>query len=226
MTPSHTIELKDIFSLYGESGLVTRSYLRIKLKICPLVLLVSLFPKEGKIIELGCGSGLFANILAIGSNKRQIVGADMDENKIALAERTKDPLASIEYTAGKIVTMDYPTGEVFSLIDVLYLIPYDAQEVILRKCADALAPKGMLVIKEMDTRPRWKYIWNYCQETLAVKIIGFTLGERFYFRSRENFENLLKGLGFSVNTVRLDKGYWYPHIAYVCTRDCIAKSSG
>ena len=219
MTSDPTIDPKDIFSVYGESGLVTKSYLRIKLKICPLVRLESLFPKEGKIIDLGCGSGLFANILGMGSYKRRIVGADMDENKIALAERTKGHLASIEYTVGNIVTMDYPRADAFSLIDVLYLIPYDAQEVILRKCANALPPKGMLIIKEMDTRPRWKYIWNYCQETLAVKIIGFTLGERFYFRSRENFENLLGGLGFMVNTVRLDRGYWYPHIAYVCTRD-------
>jgi len=32
----------------------------------------------------------------------------------------------------------------------------------------------------MDTRPRWKYAWNMIQETLAVKVIGFTLGSRFF----------------------------------------------
>ena len=218
MTPPHTIDTKDIISLYSGSGLITKLYLRIKLKICPLVRLESFFPKEGKIIDLGCGNGLFPNILGIGSFPRRIVGMDMDETKITVAERTKGRLANIEYSVGNIVTMDYPTGDVFSLIDVLYLIPYEAQEAILKKCAEALSPEGTLIIKEMDTRPRWKYIWNYCQETLAVKIIGFTLGERFYFRSSNNFENLLINLGFRVNTVRLDRGYWYPHIAYICTR--------
>ena len=218
MIPSQMIGAKDIFSLYREADLVTKSYLKIKLKICPLIRLESLFPEEGRIIDLGCGNGLFPNILGLGSAQRQIVGADMDEKKITAAEKTKGSQASIEYTVGNIVTMDYPAGDVFSLIDVLYLIPYEAQEAILKKCAEALSPKGTLIIKEMDTRPRWKYIWNFCQETLAVKIIRFTLGERFYFRSRENFENLLTGLGFSVNTVRLDQGYWYPHIAYIGVR--------
>jgi 2-polyprenyl-3-methyl-5-hydroxy-6-metoxy-1,4-benzoquinol methylase len=226
MPPAPPIDTKDIFSLYSQSDFVTKSYLRIKLKICPLVRLETFFPKKGKIVDLGCGNGLFPNILGIGSYQRHIVGADMDEKKIMAAERTKGRLANIEYSVGNIVAMDYPSADVFSLIDVLYLIPYEEQEVILNKCAEALTPEGTLIIKEMDTRPRWKHIWNYCQETLAVKIIGFTLGEKFYFRSRDNFESLLKGLGFRVSTVRLDKGYWYPHIVYICTQAGISQSGG
>jgi len=212
------IDPKDVFSLYRESSLITKAYLRIKLNICPLVHLETLFPKEGRIIDLGCGNGLFPNILGIGSYRRRIIGADLDGKKIATAEKTKERLANISYNAGNIVTMAYPPADVFSLIDVLYLIPYDKQEAILKKCSDALSPQGHLIIKEMDTRPRWKYVWNYWQETLAVKVLGFTLGERFYFRSRNNFQNLLSSLGFRVQVVRLDKGYWYPHIAYICTR--------
>jgi len=224
MTQPRTIDTKDIFSLYSKSSLMTKLYLRIKLKICPLVQLETLFPKEGKIVDLGCGNGLFSNILGIGSYRRNIVGADLDEKKIVLAERTKGPPAYIKYLVGDIVTMDYPRADVFSLVDVLYLIPYKAQEAILRKCAEALAPQGILILKDMDTRPRWKYIWNYWQETLAVKVIGFTLGERFYFRSRVNFQRLLKSLGFGVKTVRMDRGYWYPHVAYVCTRSDISET--
>ncbi len=219
MTQPRTIDNKDIFSLYSGSGLITKSYLRIKLKICPLVRLETLFPEEGKIVDLGCGNGLFPNILGIGSFRRHIIGADLDEKKIIAAEKTKGHLANIEYIVGNLITMDFPIGDVFSLIDVLYLIPFEAQEIILKKCTEALTPKGTLIIKEMDSHPRWKFFWNFWQETMAVKVIGFTLGERFYFRSRDNFQNLLTNLGFSVRTVRLDKGYWYPHIAYVCPRD-------
>ncbi len=76
----------------------------------------------------------------------------------------------------------------------------------------------MLAVKDMDTRPRWKYAWNTIQETLAVKIIGFTLSSRFYFQSRENFTALLQKIGFEVEVVPLDKGYWYPHILYLAKK--------
>ena len=72
--------------------------------------------------------------------------------------------------------MDYPEGDVFSLIDVLYLIRPEKQEIILTKSYSALEKGGFLIIKEMDTKPSWKYLWNLIQETAAVKIIGLTLG--------------------------------------------------
>jgi len=212
------IDKKDLFALYRESGIAIKAYLRIKLKICPLLSLETLFPSRGRIVDLGCGNGLFPNILSLGSGDRQITGIDLDKKKLAVAGQTKAGNARIDYEPGDLVDIAYPAADVFSLVDVLYLIPYEKQEVILRKCAGALTPNGMLIIKEMAARPRRKYAWNLIQETLAVKIIGFTLGERFYFRSRENFQSLLSDLGFEVKTVALDRGYWYPHIAYVCTR--------
>jgi len=56
------------------------------------------------------------------------------------------------------------------------------------------------------------------QETLAVKIIGFTLGSRFHFQSREKFTALLDRLGFDVEVVPQHKGYWYPHILYLAKK--------
>lgn len=209
---------KEIFELYKESGLLTQLYIRIKLKICPFIKMESFFPEKGKIIDLGCGNGLFSNILGVNSPLREITGIDLDEKKIKAAEKTQKDRSGIEFTRGNIIEMEYPQGDVFSLIDVLYLIPYEKQEIILRKCSSALDERGVLIIKEMDTKPRWKYIWNQIQETVAVKIVGLTLGEKFYFRSRKEFLKILTDLGFKINPVRLDKGYWYPHIIYVCNK--------
>jgi len=212
------INKRDLFALYRKTGLTTRIYLRVKLKICPLIPLETLFPLEGKFVDLGCGNGLFPNILSLGSPRRKITGIDLDKKKLALAEKTKKPESLIDYAAGDAADADYPEADVFSLVDVLYLIPYEKQVTVLRKCAAALNPGGILIVKEMAARPRWKYIWNLIQETAAVKIIGFTLGERFFFRSSGDFQSLFSDLGFKVRTVALDKGYWYPHIAYICTR--------
>jgi 2-polyprenyl-3-methyl-5-hydroxy-6-metoxy-1,4-benzoquinol methylase len=209
---------KEIFELYGNASFVTRAYLRIKLKICPLIALETHFPREGTIIDLGCGNGLFSNILSLGSPVRQVIGIDLDRKKIEVANQTKATGSHITYQIGDVVEADYPQGDVFTLIDVLYLIPYDKQDIILQKCYKALRPGGILIVKEMDTAPRWKYAWNLIQETLAVKLIGFTLGERFYFRSQDEYLDILQRIGFSVKPVLMHSGYWYPHIAYICTK--------
>lgn len=212
------IDKKEIFEHYRDASFITRAYLRIKLRICPLIALETHFPQEGKIIDLGCGNGLFSNILSLGSSERQIIGLDLDEKKIDVANKTKIRGAQITYQIGNVMDTDYPRGDVFTLVDVLYLIPYDKHEIILQKCHRSLPPGGTLIIKEMDTKPRWKYVWNLFQETFAVKLIGFTLGERFFFRSQEDYLGILKGIGFSVKPVPMHSGYWYSHIAYICTK--------
>ncbi len=212
------IDKNKIFELYRDASFITRAYLRIKLRICPLIHLEAFFPREGTIVDLGCGNGLFPNILSIGSSERQIIGIDLDEKKIEVANQTKVPGSQITYQSGDVVDADYPLGDVITLVDVLYLIPYDKHALILQKCYQFLPWGGTLIIKEMDTAPRWKYAWNLFQETLAVKLIGFTLGERFYFRNQKEYLEILQRIGFSVKPVPMHSGYWYPHITYICTK--------
>lgn len=209
---------KDIYELYKGSGLLTKLYLRIKLRICPFLQMEEFFPQSGKIVDLGCGNGLFSFILKLGSPSREIVGFDLDEKKIAVAKQTQKAFSNIEFEIGNIVEMGYPEGDVFTLIDVLYLIPFREQEKILEKCYSTLKKDGLLIIKEMDTRPAWKYGWNLFQETWAVKMVGLTLGEKFYFKSKEEYSRILTSIGFTVDSVKLDKGYWYPHILYLCKK--------
>jgi 2-polyprenyl-3-methyl-5-hydroxy-6-metoxy-1,4-benzoquinol methylase len=209
---------KEIFKLYQEHGFLTHLYIKIKLKICPFIKMEAFFPKKAKIVDLGCGNGLFPNILKLKSPDREIFGFDLDEKKIRAAKKTQKERTHIKFQRRNIIEMDDLEGDVFSLIDVLYLIPPDKQEIILKKSYSALEKGGFLIIKEMDTKPSWKYLWNLIQETVAVKIIGLTLGGKFYFKSREEYLKILTDLGFKVSPVRLDKGYWYPHIIYVCEK--------
>jgi len=212
------ISKKEVFRLYRGQNLLTRLYVRVKLRICPFLLMENFFPEDGKIVDLGCGNGLFPAILKLGSSSREIVGIDLDQKKIEEAKKLEEIFSGLTFQTGNIVEMDYPQGDIFSLIDVLYLVPYPKQELILKKCYSALPEGGLLIIKEMDTKPLRKYFWNLFQETLAVKIIGFTLGERFYFRSRKEYLKILSDLGFEVTPVKLDSGYWYPHILYLCQK--------
>jgi len=138
---------------------------------------------------------------------------DLDPRKVEAARRVHEGAAGLSFETADIVELDYPEADVYTLVDVLYLSPFEAQERILRKAFAALRPGGVIVLKDMDRRPRWKYIWNACQETIAVKLVGFTLGSRFYFRSADDYRRLMEDIGYAVEVVRLDKGQPYPHVA-------------
>ncbi len=216
--PAGRVDKKKIAGLYRGRGLGTALYARIKFKICPLLPVESFLPETGRILDLGCGNGLFCAILKLGSEERSILGFDLDEGKVDLAKTIFQGRRGMDFWVGDVVRADYPSADVVTIVDVLYLLPLEAQEEVLRKCHAALPPGGLLAVKEMDTRPRWKYFWNIVQETLAVKIIGFTLGGRFRFQSRQAMTDLLCRLGFDVEVVPLDRGYAYPHILYLAKK--------
>ena len=218
--PLHPVRVKRkaVFGLFREAGPLMKTYLRIKLRICPILQTEVYVPDKGTIVDIGCGNGLFAAILKLGAPGRSITGIDLDARKIVEARKSLGNLPHLDFRLGDVAAVEYPPADVFTIIDVLYLIPFEAQEKILRMCAAALPPGGVLILKEMDKKPRRKYVWNMIQETLAVKLIGFTLGSRFYFRRKADFVALLTGLGFSVDVVPLHKGYGYPHILYVAKK--------
>ena len=212
------IPKKDILDFYKKSPFSTKLYIKIKLRICPLLAVETHFPARGTVLDLGCGNGFFSSLLKMGSPERTVVGIDLDPNKVRQARLLEARFEGLSFREGNIVESEYPAADIVSLIDVLYLIPYEVQERILRRAFAALRPGGVLLLKDMDTRPRRKYAWNYFQETVSVKIVGFTLGGKFYFRSREDYIRLLGGIGFKVEAVPLDRGYWYPHICFRCRK--------
>ena len=207
-----------IYRVFRGHGVPARLYLAVKLRICPVRRVETSVPPQGKVVDLGCGSGLMAALFMLGSERRQVAGFDLDPKKVQAARRLKDRWPTLEFHEADLIALHVPNAQAVTIVDVLYLIPYAQQEEILKRCFEALSPGGVLLLKDMDTRPHWKYAWNYFQETLAVKIVGFTLGSSFYFRSKQNYRKLLEGLGFQVETVPLDRHYWYPHILFLCRK--------
>jgi SAM-dependent methyltransferase len=212
------VALRDIYRAFAGHGLLTQVYLRVKLRICPVRRVETYLPPAGRVLDLGCGNGLMAALFMLGSSRRRVTGFDLDPGKVRAARRLKARWPSLEFEVADLAARRFPACESAVLVDVLYLIPRPKQDAILAECYRALRPGGLLLLKEMDTRPRWKYAWNYFQETLAVKVLGFTLGGRFYFRPRADCFRTLEGLGFRVRVVRLDRGYAYPHILYLCRK--------
>ncbi len=206
------VEKRDLIQLFRPAGWRARLYLGLKLKICPLLALEAHVPDRGQIVDLGCGNGLFGFILKLGSPLREIIGLDLDDKKLSLAQKIQQGRRLCQFLLADLNQLDFPSAHIYTLVDVLYLLPPSLQLKILKRCYELLPPGGYILIKEIDTRPRWKYLWNYFQETLSVRVVGFTRGKRFSFRSSAEWASLLKELGCHVNIIPLHKGYCYSHV--------------
>lgn len=215
---SHKTDVRrELLARYRKLGLKDRLHVYFRYKSCPFAAIERFVCKSGDILDFGCGHGVFTNYLALTSAGRKVTGTDLSEKKIGLA-RDCDGHPNISYELNTSAGIPERNFDTIVIVDVLYLLSYPAQERLIGECVKRLNPSGRLVIKEMDKRPRIKYFWNVFQETLAVKLLKITKGKEFYFRGREEFEALFKGLGLKVEAHDLSKGYFHPHILFVCTK--------
>jgi len=175
-------------------------------------------PASGRCLDIGCGHGLFVYYLAAGSGSRSILGVDVSSDKITEACKAEFPSGQVRFECQPHTEVHEADFDLISLIDVLYLIPPDEQARLLRWCHAHLAPAGILIVKEVDDRPRWKYWINYAEETLAVRVLGITLGQRLYFRPPAAIVKDLTASGFSVDVEPIHRGYAHPHVLYVCRK--------
>jgi 2-polyprenyl-3-methyl-5-hydroxy-6-metoxy-1,4-benzoquinol methylase len=199
---------------YRSAPLRDRVHVVVRWLTCPFPSIVEALPVEGRVLEVGCGHGLFSAYLAQRHTGLQVRGVDIDEDKIAVAAGSELPaggrLAFAVADSGSV-----PAGpwDAVVLVDVLYLLDEAAQQALLESCSQVLAPGGLLVVKDMATTPRWKARWNAAQEALSVRILKITEGSpEFAFVDPEERARWLVAAGLrSVRVRRLDRGRVHPH---------------
>ncbi len=176
----------------------------------------------GPILEVGCGHGLFSCYLAIAGRARQVVGTDVDVDKIAVAVAAAAQLRPDEAD----VRFEASTGSVpriasgwrsIVIADVLYLLGAEGREALLDQCVDALAPGGLLVIKEIDRVPAWKAGLATVQELAATRVLRITEGDHVAFADPRAIAAHLEDRGCVTMLKRLDHGYPHPHCVILAT---------
>jgi len=225
MRPPRSAAARRSLAIWRGAPLSDRVHCHIRWWTAPFAALETEVPRDGAILEIGCGHALFSTYLALTSTSRQVRGVDIDADKI---EQAGLALARLAPGEADIAVEHRPSGDVptriggwdaIVLVDVLYLLSPSARRELLGRCVDALAPDGVLILKEVDTSPRLKAAVAQFQEFLATKVFRFTATDHdLHFPSVAELRGLLVDCGLAVRTDRLDRGYFHPHCVVIGTR--------
>jgi 1-acyl-sn-glycerol-3-phosphate acyltransferase len=135
--------------LYRYQGKFVEQFVYWKMKVDPMfAALDGLASREGVILDLGCGYGMATHWLASFTDRRSFLGADYDEDKIRVAQRTAPNHPRITFRAGDILNMEYPACDTILLLDVLHYWSPEKQQAILERARRALRPGGRLLLRE------------------------------------------------------------------------------
>ncbi len=205
-------------ALYADEPLTVRLHVQARHRLCPLQRIADHVPPRGRVLDVGCGHGLFGNLLALESARREVVGVDPMASKIAVARRVAGGLPNARYSVGSAADAraDQPPGgyDVVTILDVLYLLPPPTKLALLRDCRALVARDGLLLVKTNDTAPAWKYRWARFEEQLMTSL-GLTEGQGLHFYSAAENQALLAEAGFRARVVRLESRLPYPHVLFV-----------
>lgn len=161
----------------------------------PLEELEKRIPKQGIITELGCGDGILSNYIAICSNKRKVIGVDMDKKRIKVANRN---VPNATFILGDIRKIKIPLSDTIVISHVLHhLSSHYEQEEVLRSCFQKLKGNGQVIILEIYVAKNVKYILGWIFDHFLVPIFFENrLYSPIYYRNKKDWEKLLSSLGF------------------------------
>jgi 2-polyprenyl-3-methyl-5-hydroxy-6-metoxy-1,4-benzoquinol methylase len=210
--------MSEALRLYDDHPLGIRVFVRARHLLSPMRAIERRVPADGRILDLGCGHGLFTALMATASPGRSVVGVDPSAAKIAVAHRLEGKLPGVRFLQGTIDDVDEEGLRAITILDVLYLLPVPEKLRILSRCREMLAPGGQLILKTNDTHPAWKYRWAWFQEA-AMTRLGLTLstGSLHFISCRQTVE-LLRQTGFrDVQVDHLSFLLPYPHTLFTCS---------
>ena len=195
-------------------GAATQAFLLARLAVVPLGALDhELRSLRGRVLSLGCGHGLLERYLAEINPAVEVDGYELDRGRVEQARRTEGRSPRVRVHAADVTRLD--PAEQFDAalaVDVMHHIPADRHGPILETLRRHTTPEGRLLIKDIATEPRPKYLWNRFHDRVVA-------GEsELSCRSPEEMAALAERAGFRIEEVRrMDRLSPYPHYLVAAT---------
>ncbi len=171
-------------------------------------------PKRGRILDLGCGFGLFSLFFASMQRERELVGVDFDAKRVEQARASAEKLGLTNATYHHGDVLEWESSGRFDaiyMLDVLHHVPPEAAPGLLAQLRGKLRPGGVLLLKEVANRPYGKMLF-----TLALDRLMVGVKDPIHYWDPTQLQSVLQGLGFDVKRHWMRDVLPYPHVLYIC----------
>lgn len=191
---------------YTYKGPVLEWYMRVKIRLEKCYTLFDrIVPREGTVVDLGCGYGPLSYMLAMLSDRRRIVGVDYDAEKIETARHSFLRRPETEFVHADLRTAELPEADAFLLLDVLHYMQPEEQRGLIERCAARLKAGGRIIIRDGDAGKAERHKTTAMTEVWSTKIVGFnkTDGE-LHFTSTPELQQTARRLGLEIHAAHTD----------------------
>lgn len=164
-----------------------------------------------RVVDLGCGQGLLATLLAVHRVDVRFTGIDLMAHDI---QRAKHACPDANFIAGDIRTTGFGAAEAVVILDVLHYIDYQAQAEVLHRVRAALAQGGVLLLRVGDQSPSLRFRITIAVDRLVMRVRGHRLA-RLYCKPLAKWVGELEALGFSVAATPMSAGTPFANVLLV-----------
>jgi uncharacterized protein (DUF2062 family)/SAM-dependent methyltransferase len=231
--PEISVLIEEAAFRYLDTGMFHWEFVRGKLRHDPLyfhLLRHGALPDRGRLLDLGCGRGILFSLLLTARAQAErgaypagwpppphltLWGMEGNLKKAAVARQALGSEAHIE--TADLCTAALPAADTVLLLDVLHYLPAAAQEDLLARAAAALAPGGLLLIRDADAGAGRRFTATRLQERLSALARGHWR-QRFRYRTRREWIGLLERLGFTVIGETMGDGTPYANVLITARR--------
>jgi 2-polyprenyl-3-methyl-5-hydroxy-6-metoxy-1,4-benzoquinol methylase len=197
------------------SSTAARLYTMLKMWILPLQDAAEELPKQGLILDMGCGYGFMTNYLSLESPDRAIIANDPAANRIAIAQRTVGARTNVQFLAIDSRQIDRSDFDGICVVDVLHHVPYADQQALIDDVYAKLKPGGRLVIRETDKRFAIRYFLFNC----ALEWLLYIGQVHSRFRPTAEWVQMFERAGFAIERMTPNPR-WFPYTTclFVCRK--------
>lgn len=205
--------LNDIIQAYD--SVLVRSYSKVRFTIMNINILHILalcLRDKVRVLDVGCGFGLFGCYFSSIFPNIEYIGYDINPKRIDLANQTAEKLGRPNAHFYCRDARDLQLGDNFDavlMIDLLHHIDDRSKRRLLDTCIDHLSPNGRLIIKDVTRHPPFKLFFTWVLDVLMTRSFDM------WYWDEEKFIELLNISFERVNLFPITDWLPYPHIVYL-----------